>query len=77
MPSFTPPTEVLRRVDDYVPASLQRQLQAGAFWTAIVLPFGLLVLLSTGLDGLFDLVGFLALVFLNVLALIVGHDYEQ
>ena len=46
-----------------------------AFWAAILLPFTYLPLLYGGLDGQFST--FAALLTLNVLTLVLGHDYRS
>ena len=52
-------------------------LKAGAFWSAIVLPFGVLALVSSGLESNADYLYLSALILANVVALVVGHDYRS
>jgi hypothetical protein len=54
---------------------LRRSLQRLAFWTAVVLPLAYLPLLSSPIDGQ-ELLVLLALVAVNVVCLLVGHDYS-
>jgi hypothetical protein len=56
--------------------SLSGPVRAVGFWSAILLPFGLVAMLNTGLEG-GDLVGFVLLLVLNALALVVGHGYGR
>jgi hypothetical protein len=46
-----------------------------AFWTAVVLPLAYLPLLSSPVDDT-ELLVFVALVAVNVVCLLVGHDYS-
>ena len=46
-----------------------------AFWAAVVLPLAYLPLLSTPIDGRTSL-ALVALVAVNVVCLLVGHDYS-
>lgn len=55
---------------------LRGPVRAVGFWSAILLPFGLVAMLNTGLEG-GDLVGFVLLLGLNALALVVGHGYGR
>jgi hypothetical protein len=50
-------------------------LKGAAFWAAIALPFLHLPLLVTGLDSPTTLGAFVALLALNVVALLVGHPH--
>lgn len=56
-----------------VPALLVRPVKRLSFWAAIVLPFIHLPLLATGLDSQSMTVAFLALVALNVVAILLGQ----
>ena len=55
--------------------ALLGRLKGAAFWAAIALPFLHLPLLVTGLDSRTTLGAFVALLALNVLALVLGHPY--
>lgn len=57
--------------------TLRTPLEAGAFWSAIVLPFLHVPLLFTGLETTGQLLTFLGLLGLNVIAFIVGRDYNR
>ncbi|WP_340098715.1 hypothetical protein [Salinibaculum salinum] len=50
-------------------------LRRVAFWTAVVLPLAYLPLLSSPVDDT-ELLVFVALVAVNVVCLLVGHDYS-
>lgn len=58
-------------------SSVPTPLKAGAFWAAVLLPFCSLALVATGLDAPTDYATLVALLFGNVAALVVGHDYGQ
>lgn len=51
-------------------------IQAIAFWLAVVLPFVLLSLLTTGLVGQTGTLAFVGLLALNIVALFAGHSYQ-
>ncbi len=51
-------------------------LKGLAFWTAIALPFLHLPLLASGLGSRSQTMAFVALLTLNVVALLVGHPYR-
>lgn len=55
---------------------LHRQVQAASFWTAVILPFLHVPLLLSGLDTTTDTSVFVALITLNLLALVLGHGYS-
>lgn len=55
--------------------SLVSGLKRLAFWTAVVLPLAYLPLLSSPIDTQQSLV-LVALVAVNVVCLLVGHDYS-
>lgn len=57
--------------------SLKGPLQFCCFWIAIALPFVHVPLLARGLGDLSVTVAFLALLVVNVVALYVGHGYNQ
>jgi hypothetical protein len=56
--------------------SLLRAVRALSFWSAIGLPFVYLPILAVGLDTPTRSVAFLALLALNVVALVVSHSYR-
>lgn len=56
---------------------IRSSAQFAGFWAAIVLPFGHLSILARGLASLELTLVFLALLALNLLALYVGHGYNQ
>lgn len=58
-------------------SSLPAPIKAGAFWSAVLLPFCSLALLIGGLGTPLEYVAFVALVVANVLALIAGHGYGR
>jgi len=74
--SITEPRSLVGTFDAY---SLLRvvlsPIKRIAFWTAIVLPFLHLSLLTTGLDSQSTVLAFSLLVTLNVFALVVGHPH--
>lgn len=53
------------------------RLRAGAFWTAVVLPFCALGVVLSGLETTGDYALLVAVLAVNVLALYTGHDYRQ
>lgn len=55
---------------------LHRQVQATGFWTAVVLPFLHVPLLLSGLETTTETSLFVALIAVNLLALVVGHGYS-
>ncbi|MFB6175666.1 MAG: hypothetical protein ABEI99_00710 [Halobaculum sp.] len=57
-------------------ARLRAAVRATAFWTGALLPLAYPALLVTGLSGS-DALGFLALVVVNALLLVLGHDHNQ
>lgn len=58
-------------------ALLVTSVKRVAFWTAVTLPFLHLSLLSTGLESRETQIVFVALVTLNICALLVGHPYRR
>ncbi|MEF8814439.1 MAG: hypothetical protein V5A55_11560 [Halovenus sp.] len=52
-----------------------RPVRFVAFWAAVILPFLHLPLLATGLESQAQTLAFIALVTLNVCALVVGQEY--
>ncbi len=56
-------------------AGLRRRVRGVAFWSAIALPFLHIPLLVTGLESSTTLMAFLALVALNVTAILVGQPH--
>ncbi|WP_255191204.1 hypothetical protein [Natronobeatus ordinarius] len=57
--------------------SLKGPVQFVSFWAAIALPFLHVPLLAGGLNGLNVTLAFLGLLVANLLALYVGHGYNQ
>ncbi|WP_247730788.1 hypothetical protein [Halovivax limisalsi] len=57
--------------------SIKAPLQFLSFWGAIGLPFAHLGLLVQGLESLASVTLFVGLLALNVVALYVGHGYNQ
>ena len=51
-------------------------VRATAFWAAVAIPFTYPVLLYAGLDGLNGYL-FVTLLFANLLALAIGHEYNR
>jgi hypothetical protein len=82
--SPTPPIDRLPRPDDFVDSRLVRLSRAVvvaplrflAFWTAVTLPFLYLPLLVGGLDGQ-QVTVFLALLAVNAVTLVLGHEYGK
>jgi len=82
--SPTAPIDRLPRPQELVDSRLVRlslavvvaPLRFLAFWTAVALPFLYLPLLVGGLDGQQTTV-FVALLLMNVVALVLGHEYGQ
>ena len=67
----------LWRVDGgAVRASLESLVRATGFWTAVALPFVMLVVLATGGAQRHPLV-FFGLLAANLVALVVGRNYDQ
>lgn len=58
-------------------ASLKGPVQFTSFWLAIGLPFVHVPLLARGLGSRYVSLAFFTLLSLNVLALYVGHGYNQ
>lgn len=52
-------------------------IEATSFWAAIVLPFILVPVLVTGPEAPAGAITFLALLGLNVLAIVLGHSYRH
>lgn len=76
--SITDPGVLLEALDSgSLPAGVVGPIKRIAFWTAVVLPFLYLPLLASGLESISMAVVFLALVTVNVCALIVGHPYKN
>ncbi|CCQ36205.1 uncharacterized protein Nmlp_2033 [Natronomonas moolapensis 8.8.11] len=57
--------------------SVPEPLRAGAFWSAVLLPFCSLALLASGLGTTAEYLLFGSLVAANVAALIAGHGYGR
>jgi hypothetical protein len=59
----------------HVTESVVKPVRFLGFWSAVALPFLHIPLLLTGLDGTPEVLAFLALFALNVVALVVGHGH--
>lgn len=57
--------------------SLKSPIQFFAFWAAIALPFVHVAVLAHGLTGPDVILAFVALLAANLVALYVGHGYNQ
>lgn len=57
--------------------SLLSPVRTVSFWTAVTVPFLSLLLLLSGIDTPAEQQAFLALLVLNVVALLVGHSYNE
>lgn len=64
-------------VDRVLPESALTPVRTAGFWVAVTLPFLYLPLLATGLDAQVEVVVFLSLLAVNVLALLVGHSHHN
>lgn len=58
-------------------ANLRGPIEAIAFWSAIALPFLHVPLLFYGLETTGQVITFLGLLTMNVVAFIVGHSYNS
>ncbi|ERH10400.1 MAG: hypothetical protein J07HX64_02174 [halophilic archaeon J07HX64] len=58
-------------------SALRSLVRAVAFWTAVLLPFAYVPLLATGLESLPLALTFLALMTVNVCALVVGQSHRR
>ena len=78
MARSSPETESQRdRPPRWLPRSLAEPVQYLGFWSAIALPFIHIPLLFQGLDGPHVTLAFFSLLAANLLALYVGHGYNQ
>jgi hypothetical protein len=64
-----------RFLDRFRPRSLIAGAQRVGFWSAVSLPFLHLPLLLSGIDTSVEVVVYLSLLAVNVLALLVGHAH--
>lgn len=48
-----------------------------SFWTAVVLPLLYIPLIAAGLDSSSEITGLAVLLVLNLIALLLGHDYNS
>ncbi|SEW03654.1 hypothetical protein [Natrinema salifodinae] len=55
---------------------LTRSVTAVGFWIATVLPIVYVPVIAAGIDSMSRLSLFVGLLAINVLALVVGHDYQ-
>lgn len=62
---------------DAVTTALSRPIEAIAFWTAVALPFLYIPLLIYGLETSGQVLAFLGLITLNVIAFVLGHGYKR
>lgn len=67
---------LVRRSGRSLADRLEGPLVAAAYWLAVGLPIGYLVLLLTGIDSHADLGVFLGLLAVHGIALIGGRNYE-
>lgn len=58
-------------------AALRTAIRALGFWLAVLLPLGYLPLLVTGIESASAALTFVALVAVNVCALVVGQPYRR
>lgn len=56
---------------------ISHPIAGAAFWCAVVLPFVQLSLLVGGLDTQWTMTAFVLLFVANLLALVLGHQYQQ
>lgn len=70
-------TSTNERGSTHAESSLPPSVRAGAFWAAVLLPFCSLALLVGGLGTTLEYIGFIALVAVNVVALVLGHGYGR
>lgn len=57
--------------------AVRSSVEAVAFWSAVALPFLYVPLLATGIPSQAEQTAFVALLVLNVLALVVGHGHKR
>lgn len=77
MSTMSPPTSnTLPEVRKQVSAVLARSVEAVAFWLAVALPFLYLPLMLNGFTGQ-EAIAFAALLAVNAVALVVGHDHRR
>ncbi len=50
-------------------------LTAIGFWVGTLLPLAYVPVVFTGIDSAFELLVFLLLIVVNVIALVIGHEY--
>jgi len=66
-----------RRVNlDVLRASVESLVRAAGFWTAVALPFVMLVVLATG-DAQRHPLAFSTLLAANMVALVLGRNYDR
>ncbi|MWV38250.1 hypothetical protein GRS80_00210 [Natrialba sp. INN-245] len=66
-----------RKMLERVVPTLAEPIRRAGFWTAIVAPFLYFPVLFNGLGTWLELLFFLGLLSVNVLALYVGHTYRR
>jgi len=59
------------------PCTVIRPARRVAFWSAIAIPFLMLGLLASGLSDVTDTVAFLSLLFVELVALVIGHSHRR
>jgi VIT1/CCC1 family predicted Fe2+/Mn2+ transporter len=64
-------------IELHLTSSLRTLVRAIAFWTAVLLPLVYVPLLATGLDSVPMALTFVALMTVNVCALVVGQPYGR
>lgn len=74
---MSPSTSTNERGTASTALSIPNPVKAGAFWSAVLLPFCALLFLMNGFDTTAEYLLFVGLVSINVVALIVGHGYGQ
>lgn len=81
MSTMSPSTPITETLSDSWVAQLsdllRRPVEALAFWAAVALPFVYLPLVASGFESPTGALFFVALVVVNVLALLVGHGYKR
>lgn len=60
-----------------IPQPVLTLVRVASFWAAIVIPFLHVPLLLTGIETPSETVAFLALLALNVVALVLGHSHNN
>lgn len=66
----------LPEIREQFTGTVARSVQAVAFWLAVALPFLYVPLVLNGFSGQ-EVVAFVALLAVNVVSLVVSHDYHR